>query len=116
MDSVLADSLSKQRFQMEILGGFAVLALLLAAVGLYGLLSHMVTANRSPIGVRLALGAPQGLIFRVVAGRALKLNGIGVVAGALGSVGLRQVLATAVLVRMIRRHWSERSPCCSPPP
>ncbi|PYT24040.1 MAG: hypothetical protein DMG58_26740 [Acidobacteria bacterium] len=78
------------------LGGFAVLALLLAAVGLYGVLSHMVTANRSQIGVRLALGSPQGLIFRMVAGRALKLIGIGVVAGALGCVGLRQVLATAV--------------------
>lgn len=96
MDSVLADSLSNQRFQMEILGGFAVLALLLAAVGLYGVLSHMVTADRSQIGVRLALGAPQGLIFRMVAGRALKLTGIGVVAGSLGCVGLRQVLATAV--------------------
>jgi predicted permease len=96
MDSVLADSLSKQRFQMEILGGFAVLALLLAAVGLYGVLSHMVTANRSQIGIRLALGASRSLIFRMVAGRALKLTGIGVVAGALGCVGLRQVLAMVV--------------------
>ncbi len=93
MDSVLAGSLAKQRFQMEILGGFAVLALLLAAVGLYGVLSHMVTANRSQIGIRLALGAPRALIFRMVAGRALKLAGIGVVAGALGCVGLRHVLA-----------------------
>ena len=96
MDSVLAGSLSKQRFQMEILGGFAVLALLLAAVGLYGVLSHMVTANRSQIGIRLALGAPRALIFRMVAGRALKLAGIGVVAGALGCVGLRRVLAAAL--------------------
>jgi len=96
MDSVLAGSLSKQRFQMEILGGFAVLALLLAAVGLYGVLSHMVTANRSQIGIRLALGAPRALIFRMVAGRALKLAGIGVLAGALGCVGLRHVLAAAL--------------------
>lgn len=96
MDSVLAGSLAKQRFQMEILGGFAVLALLLAAVGLYGVLSHMVTANRSQIGIRLALGAPRALIFRMVAGRALKLAGIGVVAGALGCVGLRHILAAAV--------------------
>jgi len=65
-------------------------------VGLYGVLSHMVTANRSQIGIRLALGAPRALIFRMVAGRALKLAGIGVVAGTLGCVGLRHVLAAAL--------------------
>jgi putative ABC transport system permease protein len=96
MDSVLAASLSKQRFQMEVLGGFAALALLLAAVGLYGVLSHMVTANRSQIGIRLALGAPRALVFRMIAGRALKLAGIGILAGALGCVALRNVLAAAV--------------------
>ena len=96
MDSVLARSLAKQRFQMQILAGFAVLALLLAAVGLYGVLSHMVTAHRSQIGIRLALGAPRSLIFRMVAGRALKLAGIGVALGALGCVALRHVLAAVV--------------------
>jgi putative ABC transport system permease protein len=96
MDSVLAGSLSRQRFQMEILAGFAALALLLAAVGLYGVLSHMVTANRSQIGIRLALGAPRALVFRMVAGRALKLAGIGAAVGALGCVALRHVLASVV--------------------
>ena len=96
MDSVLASSLSRQRFQMEILGGFAALALLLAAIGLYGVLSHMVTANRSQIGIRLALGAPRSLVFRMVAGRALKLAGIGVLAGVLGCIALRQVLAATL--------------------
>jgi len=96
MDSVLAASLSKQRFQMEVLGGFAVLALLLAAVGLYGVLSHMVTANRAQIGIRLALGAPRSLVFRMVAGRALTLAGLGVAAGALGCMALRRVLAAVV--------------------
>jgi putative ABC transport system permease protein len=96
MESIMAASLSKQRFQMEILGGFAVLALLLAVVGLYGVLSHMVTANRSQIGIRLALGAPLAMVFGMVAGRALKLAGIGVIAGALGCVALRHVLAAAV--------------------
>ena len=96
MEAVLAGSLAKQRFQMEILGGFAVLALLLAAVGLYGVLSYMVTANRAEIGVRLALGAPRGLVFRMVAGRALVLVGLGVVAGAFGCIALRQVLAAVV--------------------
>jgi putative ABC transport system permease protein len=96
MDSVLAGSLAKQRFQMEILGGFAILALLLAAVGLYGVVSHLVTANRAQIGIRLALGAPRSLVFRMVAGRALTLAGIGVAAGALGCVALRHVLASVV--------------------
>ena len=96
MESVMAARFSKQRFQMEILGGFAVLALLLATIGLYGVLSHMVTANRSQIGIRLALGAPRALVFRMIAGRALKLAGIGIVAGALGCVALRNVLAVLV--------------------
>src|SRR5262249_40487661 len=96
MNSVLSGSLSKQRFQMEILGAFAVLALLLAAVGLYGVLAHMVTANRAQIGIRLALGAPRSLVFRMIAARALKLAGFGVVVGALGCLALRRVLASAV--------------------
>jgi putative ABC transport system permease protein len=96
MDSVLAASLSKQRFQIQILGGFAVLALLLAAVGLYGVLSHLVTANRSQIGIRLALGAPRSLVFRMIAGRALRLAGLGALAGTVGCVALRHVLAAVV--------------------
>jgi ABC-type antimicrobial peptide transport system permease subunit len=96
MDSVLASALAKQRFQMEILVGFAALALLLAAVGLYGVLSHMVTANRSQIGIRLALGASRGMIFRMIAGQAIKLAGIGVLVGAAGCLALRRVLSSAV--------------------
>jgi len=96
MDSVLAASLAKQRFQIEILGGFAVLALLLAAVGLYGVLSYLVTANRTQIGIRLALGAPRGLVFRMVAGRSMTLAGIGALVGTLGCVALRHVLAAVV--------------------
>ena len=96
MESVVAASLSKQRFQVQILGGFAVLALVLAAVGLYGVLSHMVTANRTQIGIRLALGAPRSLVFQMIVGRALALAGIGVVVGAVGCVALRRVLAAVV--------------------
>lgn len=94
LDSVLAGSISKQQFQMEILGGFAVLALLLAALGLYGVLSHMVTASRAEIGIRLALGAPPGLIFRMITGRALRLAALGVLAGTFGCVAVRRVLST----------------------
>jgi putative ABC transport system permease protein len=94
MDAVLASSVAKQRFQMEILGGFAGLALLLAAIGLYGVLSHMVTANRAEIGIRLALGAPRSFVFRMVTGRALGLAGLGVLIGVLGCFAVRRVLAT----------------------
>ncbi|HYM10511.1 MAG TPA: ABC transporter permease [Bryobacterales bacterium] len=94
MGSVLAGSISKQRFQMEILSGFAILALLLAAIGLYGVLSHMVTANRAEIGIRLALGAPRSVVFRMILGRALRLAGMGAVTGTLGCVAVRRVLST----------------------
>jgi predicted permease len=94
MDAVLANSVSKQRFQMQILGGFAVLALVLAAIGLYGVLSHMVTTNLAEIGIRLALGAPRSLIFGMIMGRALALAGTGVVFGALSCIPMRRVLST----------------------
>ena len=93
MVSVLAESLARQRFQMEILGAFAVLALVLAAVGLYGVLSYIVTASRTQIGIRLALGARPSTMFRMITGRALALAAAGVALGALGCIALRQVLA-----------------------
>ena len=106
MDEVLAGLLSKERFQSEILGGFAVLALLLAAVGLYGVLSHLVTANRAQIGIRLALGAPRSVVFRMIAARSMTLAGIGAFVGTLGCVALRHVLAGAIAV--LRRLRSPR--------
>lgn len=92
MESALAASLARQRFQMQILGAFAVLAVLLAAVGLYGVLSYIVTANRAPIGIRLALGAEPLLIFEMITARALKLAGAGALLGVLGCLAVRQVL------------------------
>jgi len=94
LDAVLAESLARQRFQMETLGAFAVLALVLAAVGLYGVLSYTVTANRAQIGIRLALGAQPAAVFRMITGRALALAAAGVVLGALGCLAMRRVLAS----------------------
>lgn len=96
MDAVLARSLSKQRFQMEVLGAFAILGLVLAAVGLYGVVSYIVTANRTQIGIRLALGASRARVFRMVVGHALKLTFIGVAAGAFGCLALRRVLSSVI--------------------
>jgi len=96
METVLAVSLARQRFQMQVLGGFALLALVLAAVGLYGVLSYMVTANSADIGIRLALGAQRSVVFRAITGRALSLAGFGVVIGAVGCLAVRRVLTTFV--------------------
>jgi ABC-type antimicrobial peptide transport system permease subunit len=85
---VLEGSLARQRFQMEILGAFAVLALLLAAVGLYGLMSYLVTANRAQIGIRLALRAQTARVFGMVTGRALTLTCVGAALGVLGCIWL----------------------------
>jgi len=94
METVLADSVARQRFQMQILGTFAVLALLLAAVGLYGVLSYMVTTNRGEIGIRLALGAPQSAVFRMITGRALALACVGAVLGSIGCLAMRRLLVS----------------------
>ncbi|HEV2448715.1 MAG TPA: FtsX-like permease family protein, partial [Candidatus Sulfopaludibacter sp.] len=94
MDAILAESLARQRFQMQVLGGFALLALVLAAVGLYGVLSYLVTANRPQIGIRLALGAQPRAVFRMVTGRALALAAAGAALGLIGCVALRRVLAS----------------------
>src|SRR5947199_1945695 len=93
---VVAESLARQRFQTEILVAFAVLALVLAAVGLYGVLSYMVTTSRTQIGIRPALGARPSTMFQMITGRALALAAAGVALGALGCVAVRRVLAALV--------------------
>jgi ABC-type antimicrobial peptide transport system permease subunit len=73
-----------------------MLALVLAAVGLYGVLSYIVTASRTQIGIRLALGAQPFSMFRMVTGRAMTLAAVGVVLGTLGCVTMRRVLEALV--------------------
>ncbi len=96
MRSVLAESLAGQRFQMEVLAAFAVLALVLASVGLYGVLSYMVMASRTQIGIRLALGARPSSVFRLITGRALALAGVGIAIGGFGCIAMRRVLSALV--------------------
>jgi ABC-type antimicrobial peptide transport system permease subunit len=93
MKDVLSRSVSSQRFQMQVLGGFAALALVLAAVGLYLVLSYLVTCNRSGIAIRMALGAQRHSVFVMVTGRALRLAAAGVGFGLAGCFAVRRVLA-----------------------
>jgi putative ABC transport system permease protein len=94
MDAAMAESVARQRFQMQVLGGFAALALLLAAVGLYGVLSYLVTAGRGEIGIRMALGAQPVSVFRMIAGRALRLSAVGAALGLAGCLAMRHIVAS----------------------
>ena len=75
-----------------LVSGFAAVALLLAATGLYGVLSYIVSRRTREIGVRLALGAAPSRVLRSVVGRGVAISLAGLVAGALGAVGLTRLL------------------------
>jgi predicted permease len=90
----LRDSLARQRFSSTLLGAFAVFALLLAMVGLYGVLSHLVTQGTRDIGVLVALGARPGNIIGLVLRQGMTLTGIGVLVGLAGAAVLTRVMAS----------------------
>ncbi|MCP4659166.1 MAG: ABC transporter permease [bacterium] len=92
MESVLSASLVPQRFTTTLLAVFSGLALVLAAVGIYGLLAHVVGLRRREFGIRLALGARPEQLLRLVLGRGLLLAGLGVVLGLLGGLAASFVL------------------------
>jgi putative ABC transport system permease protein len=93
MEDVIDAAVARPRFLTVLLGVFAGLALLLAAVGTYGVLSYLVTERRHEIGIRMALGADRGRILRLVLVRGLVLSGIGLAIGLGASMGLSRVLS-----------------------
>jgi putative ABC transport system permease protein len=80
------------RIGAAILGAFSVLALLLAAVGLYGVISYSVTRRTREVGVRMAIGARPGDVLKLILAQGLKLAAVGVVIGAVASAGIARVL------------------------
>jgi putative ABC transport system permease protein len=94
MQDRLYDSLARQRFSMAMLGAFAAFALLLAAVGVYGVMSYMVTQSTRDIGVRVALGAEPRDILGMVVRQGMELLAMGIVVGLMGAVGLTRIMAS----------------------
>jgi ABC-type lipoprotein release transport system permease subunit len=94
MQDRMKDSLARQRFSTMMLGAFAVFALILAIVGVYGVMSHLVTQGTHDIGVRMALGAPRSTIVGLVLRQGMELTAAGIVAGLIGAAVLTRVMAS----------------------
>jgi ABC-type antimicrobial peptide transport system permease subunit len=87
-------SLASRRFVVTVLGVFAGMALLMAVIGLYGVISYAVTQRTQELGVRIALGAQRGEIMRLVLGQGMRLAGIGATFGLAASLGISRWLRT----------------------
>jgi putative ABC transport system permease protein len=94
MEDLIAQSMSPQRFNMMLLAAFAGLALLLAAVGIYGVLSYTVRRRVREIGIRMALGASQSDILRLVVGDGMKPILLGVALGVIAAIALSRLVAS----------------------
>lgn len=92
IDEILVESLASRRFVMMLLGAFAALGLLLAAVGIYGVVSYLVAQRRREVGIRMALGAMRGDVLRLIVGQSLSHVVPGIVLG-----GIAAVLVTRLL-------------------
>jgi len=96
MEARMSDSLFTDRLLATLSTAFAVLATLLAAVGLYGVMSYAVARRRKEIGVRMALGADAGTVQRMVLGEISVMAAIGIVIGLAAAIGLGQLVRTAL--------------------
>ncbi len=93
MEEIIADSLAARRFSMVVLCVFAGLALGLASMGIYGVISYLVGQRTHEIGIRMALGANQADVLRQILGQSMKMTVIGIFIGLLAALGLTRLMA-----------------------
>jgi putative ABC transport system permease protein len=94
MEEILAESIARQRFSMLLLAIFAGVALVLAGVGIYGVMSYSVAQRTHEIGIRMALGAQTGAVLKLAVGYGMKLVIVGIVVGLIAAFALTRVMAT----------------------
>ena len=94
MDQILAESLASRKFTLWLLGGFAGIALLLAAIGIYGVISYSVTQRTREIGIRVAIGARPADVFWLVVGQGMLLSLVGIAIGLAGALALSRVMSS----------------------
>jgi predicted permease len=102
MNDVLDRSLASRRFSADLVGGFAGLAVLVASIGIYGLLAYLVGQRSREIGIRMALGARRGDILRMFLSKGVALAGVGIVAGVVVSASTASMMAS--LLYGVRPH------------
>ena len=93
IEEIISDSLAAKRFAMALLGAFAAVAVILASVGIYGVISYFVGQRTHEIGVRMALGAQRQDVLRLVVGQGIVLTVAGIWLGLVGALGLTRLLA-----------------------
>jgi predicted permease len=94
MDQVVVQSTARDQFNTLLLGVFAFVAILLASIGLYGLMAYSVEQRSLELGIRLALGADPSVLYRMIVGQAMTLAAAGIVVGLAAAYGLTRLMAT----------------------